>query len=370
MPPSSYDVDVRACRDRQQRLLVEMKRQNVDLVITNQVEHVQWLSGGRFTWFFSPCAALSADGRLTLVAPEKPHGEVAADEVVLYPARRTSTLRNDQRQAAAEVLLKTIAGAPKPRRLGIEFSTCGPWYTASLGAELVDVEPTLYQLRRIKHADELALLKKAIAGTERMHALAREIVRPGVNELDVFNQLQGAAVREFGEMMTGTGNDYASGERGGPPRDRSAEAGELYILDLGPAFRGYFSDNCRTYSVDRKPTDAQQALWERIVPVFAHVERTVRPGKSCKELYAEVKQMLDHDDFVFASHLGHGIGLFPHEGPHLNPQWDDTFQAGEVIAVEPGLYKPALRAGIRLENNYLVTETGVELLSDYPLGLV
>ena len=50
--------------------------------------------------------------------------------------------------------------------------------------------------------------------------------------------------------------------------------------------------------------------------------------------------------------------------------WDDTFEVGDVIAVEPAVYADdELRAGIRLENNYLVTETGVELLSDFPLGL-
>ena len=71
----------------------------------------------------------------------------------------------------------------------------------------------------------------------------------------------------------------------------------------------------------------------------------------------------------FNHHLGHGIGLFPHEAPHLNPNWDDTFQEGEVFTVEPGLYTPEMRAGIRLENDYLVTAVGVELLSDFPLAL-
>jgi Xaa-Pro dipeptidase len=71
----------------------------------------------------------------------------------------------------------------------------------------------------------------------------------------------------------------------------------------------------------------------------------------------------------FSHHLGHGIGLFPHEGPHLNPNWDDTFEVGDVFTAEPGLYTPELRAGIRLEQDYLVTENGVELLSDFPLEL-
>ena len=90
-----------------------------------------------------------------------------------------------------------------------------------------------------------------------MYQAAREMVRPGVNELDVYSQLQAVAVREFGEPLTGTGNDYQCASRGGPPRDRAAQAGELYILDLGPAFRGYFADNARTIAVS-EPTDDQR----------------------------------------------------------------------------------------------------------------
>ena len=53
----------------------------------------------------------------------------------------------------------------------------------------------------------------------------------------------------------------------------------------------------------------------------------------------------------------------------MNPNWDDVFQAGDVFTAEPGLYAPELRVGMRLENDYLVTKDGVELLSDFPLDL-
>jgi Xaa-Pro aminopeptidase len=203
-----------------------------------------------------------------------------------------------------------------------------------------------------------------------MYARAREIIEPGINELEVFNQLQASAVEEFGEMLTGTGNDYACGEMGGPPRDRAAQAGELYILDLGPAFRGYYADNCRAFAVNKKPTDAQLETCEHIAKVFDIVVRTVKPGASCKALFETVAAHLAECRWgTFPHHLGHGIGLFPHEAPHLNPNWDDTFSESDVFTVEPGIYGPELRAGIRLENDYLVTRTGVELLSDIPLGL-
>jgi Xaa-Pro aminopeptidase len=368
---SDLDFNSAACRGRQKRLLAEMARLKLDLVIVTQIEHVQYLAGVRYGWVFQPAAALRSDGHLTLCAPKKPILDAAADEVVHYEAQWLSTLRNDQRQASAEVLLKALAGKPAPRRVGVEFSSFGLHY-ASLPGERVDIEPTLYRLRRRKDPDELARIKKAIAGTGKMYALARQIIRPGITEIEVFNRLQAAAVEEFGEMMTGTGNDYQCGARGGPPRNgRMAEAGELYILDLGPAFRGYFADNSRAFAVGGQPNDEQQTAWTHVMKVFEHVERTVRPGKDCRELFHEVVEILGAAPVgVFNHHLGHGIGLFPHEAPHLNPHWNDTFEVGDVFTCEPGLYdERILRAGMRLENDYVVTETGVENLSPFPMEL-
>ncbi len=264
-----FDIDIALCRGRQRRLIDQMQRLGADLAIVARTEHVQWLTGVRFGWTFEPAAALSVDGHCILVSPaRKPPQVAAADEIVTYEAQWTSTLRNDQRQASSEALLKALDARPKPLAVAVEFSCFSQHMVAGLPEKFVDIEPGLFRLRRRKDADELALLRKAIAGTQRMYELAREIVAPGINELEVFSRLQQAAVEEFGEMLTGTGNDYACNARGGPPRDRRAQAGELYILDLGPAFRGYFADNCRTLAVDRKPTDAQLRAWEKIAEVF------------------------------------------------------------------------------------------------------
>jgi Xaa-Pro aminopeptidase len=170
--------------------------------------------------------------------------------------------------------------------------------------------------------------------------------------------------------LTYFGQDFRCGERGGAPRDRECQAGELYILDLGVGFRGYYSDNARTLAVGGDPTADQQRAWGRIAEVFPMVESIVRPGVSCRGLFENVHAMLaDLSPWAFNHHLGHGVGLAPHEGPHLNPNWDDTFQEGDFFAVEPGLYHENLRAGIRLEQNYLVTASGVELQTEWPLGL-
>ena len=368
---SDYEINLDACRARQQRVVQIMQQHNLDLVVLTQNAHVQYLAGPRYNWTFQPAVALTAEGKLTLVSPNKPPEVAAADEVLTYEAQWHSTMRNDQREASSAVLAAWLADQPKHDWIGVEYSTFPVFLSQQISGEYFDIEPAIYRLRRTKDAHEVTLLKKAIAGTERMYELAREIIKPGVNELHVFNDLQAAAVNEYGEMLTGTGNDYQCNARGGPPRDRVAQEGELYILDLGPAFRGYFADNARTIAVSGQASQPQQQAWEQIMKVFSHVESSVKPGKSCKELFNEAQAILDESPIgVFNHHLGHGIGLFPHEAPHLNPNWDDTFEVGDVFTCEPGLYDAeVLRAGMRIENDYLVTESGVELLTDFPIGL-
>ncbi len=363
-------LDPAGCRTRQVRLLETLAAAEVDLAVLVSPEHIEYFTGHRWDHRFLPLAAVTSDGHCLLVCPDKPAHEPAADEVRTYEAKWRSTLRNDQREAAAGVFADWLSGR-RPRRVGIEFSACPPHVTAALGgAELVDVEPALLAMRRRKDPDELALLRRAIAACGAMYETARSIIRPGINELDVFSALQAAAVTNCGEMLTATGNDYACGVRGGPPRDRRCEAGELYILDLGPAYRGYFGDTSRAIAVDGRPTDEQLAAWERVCGALEIVERRARPGVRCREIYEEVREWLAGSPLgSWSSHLGHGIGLFPHEAPHLNPTWDDMLEEGEVIAVEPALYGEALRCGLRLENDYLVTSTGVELLSPFPLEL-
>lgn len=362
----------KGCRARQQRLRERMSTLEIERAVVVSPEHVQYLTGFRPHWLMHAAAVVDLTGDCTLVAANSEPDFHVADRVLTFEAQWNATLRMEQREAIGGALRK-ISDQRSIRRWGGEFSVCYPHVSEALGGEpTADIDSNLWEMRRIKDADEVAMIRKAIACTDAMYRRAREIIAPGVSELEVFGQLHSAAVEEAGEALTALGNDYQCNSPGGPARSGVVAAdGELYILDLGPAYRGYFADNCRAFSVNRQPTDEQQKAWEAIMSVFEIVKEMVRPGASCRALYDRCKAWLDEADpsGSFWHHLGHGIGLYPHEAPHLNPAWDDEFQEGEIFTVEPGLYYDGLQAGIRIEENYLVTADGIEQLTITPTEL-
>ncbi len=371
MSAEPLNLDPVHCRARQQRLCERLAALSIDRAVLVSHENVQWLTGFRPHRLMHAAVCLEAQGQCTLVAPNEEPEHAAADCIVTFEAQWHSTLRQEQLAVAIKRLADTVGR--QTGRMGIEYTAPSPHVLAAFDVtqeRLVDLDPTLRQLRRCKDPDELDMIRRAVDCTEAMYARAREIITPGITELLVFSELHAAAVDVGGEPLVALGNDYQCNSPGGPPRDRPAQEGELFILDLGPCYRGYYADNCRTIAVSHQPTDAQHQAWEAIVSVLDMVEKTVRPGTSARTLFEQAQTMLDaHRPDAFPHHLGHGFGLFPHEAPHLNPHWNDQFEIGDTFTAEPGLYADDLQAGIRLEQNYVVTHDGVERLTFFPLEL-
>lgn len=359
-------------KQRQKRLLDVMQRRRLDAVVAGLTPHVQYFSTLLPFWQHQAGFALFADGRSALISPNTPAANTAADEVIAYEANWFSTLRQEQPMAIAEKLDAVLAGR-RAKSIGVDASAVSSQLAMSFEGSCVPIDQEIWQLRRRKDPDELELMKMAIRCCEAMYARAKEIVAPGIAELEMFGELHKTAVKTCGEPLTALlGNDYACGVPGGPPRNgHVARDGEIYILDLGPTYRGYFSDNARSFAVNRKPTDAQMRAWESIVGALKIVEGMAKPGVRGADLYKAVDEHFKRvRNTGLTHHLGHGVGLQPHEYPHLNPKWDDVLMEGEVIAAEPGQYGPELAGGIRLENQYRVTKDGVENLMGFPLEMV
>ncbi len=358
------------CRERQKRLAKVLAEMKLEAAVIGNPSQVYYFTGHLAHFLHQSGFVLFASGETIAWTANKPQ-EAAADRVEPYEANRFSTLRLDQPAEVATKMLAELRGR-NIKCVGVDISPVTAQIALRFDGQRQSLEGPIWQMRRPKDPDELELIQKAIRCSEKMYARAKEIIEPGIPELRVYNELHAAAVNEAGEPMSARlGNDYTCGGGGGAPRNgRLAQDGEIYILDLGPAYRGYFADNCRAFAVNRKPTDEQLKAQQAIAGALGVVEKMAKPGVKCRDLFdavdAHLKAVMGRG---LTHHLGHGIGLNPHEFPHLNPKWDDTLIEGEVFAAEPGLYGPELGTGIRLENNYLVTKDGVKNLLNFPLEL-
>lgn len=241
------------------------------------------------------------------------------------------------------------------------------------GAELVPFDESLASMQQRKDEDEIDVIRACVCANLAAYEAVAAAIAPGVSELEVLAAGRRGAILGAGEKVFHDG-DYQSGSYNGPARDRAIERGELYIADAWTRYRGYWTDMSRTFAVGAQPTDIQRALYDHIRGIQRRLPQILRPGVDGCALYRQVDEILrEHAPLAqtgLIHHAGHAIGLRIHEMPDLNPDRGGTLQAGNIICVEPGGYFDAARQGVRLENMYLITETGCEDLSPGEIELL
>jgi len=366
-PASVPGLTIEGCNRRQDRLRRSLRERDLDAVLICDRRHVHYLTGYWHRSLFAPVVLIRRDGQATLSAPLPTEGEAAADETVVYESNRLGTLVDDQLAAAVRAIQDRLEGL---RRIGCD----GPVPLGPLShfntAGIEDLSAELLGMRRQKDPDELALLRFTIGAAEAAYQYARGVLEPGRTEVELFAAMQAAAADYVGEALGEFGNDFQIGAAGSPPRRRRAQLGEVAIFDLSVVVRGYSCDMCRSFVVGGQPSPLQIEAHQRVMEVQKLVVEQARPGASCAAIYEEARAMLEgYRGWAFPHHLGHGIGLCAHEAPRLNPHWDDTLQVGDVFTAEPGLYGEDLRAGVRVEEIYHVSESGVEKLTSFPTEL-
>ncbi|WP_212525587.1 M24 family metallopeptidase [Actibacterium sp. MT2.3-13A] len=354
-----YNLEEPFCRARQQALREELRASGCAALLVRDRGQLTRLFNYRAREIFLAAALILADGPSVISRRAGDEGAVFADDERSFEAAYMASLRPGMSDLALAPLLALI---PAGCRLGCD----GDLPLALSGrVEPFDMRPGIARRQRAKDPDELALIAAAAAAGEAAYAAIEPLLVEGTREIDLFAAYQAAAVSAAGEAIGELGNDFRGGAGGGTPRTAPLRAGDLIPIDTGVMLRGYHSDLCRTYPVGGDWSDAQLDAARRVVEAHALALSMIAPGASCRAVYDEVGRFLDgYRGYTFKSHLGHGIGLSPVETPRINPHWNDRFQIGDVFTLEPGLYGPGLRAGVRIENDYVLAEGGVRALSD------
>jgi Xaa-Pro aminopeptidase len=320
---------------------------------------------------------LHADGRAVLVADSMVKvfcDQAHVDEVVApvwYDGKHTAPHRE-------ALLVKTVLDQLKTtrwKRIGVESSQvpAGVLNGIIQGTEITNVDATIHAIKRRKDVDELELLNRSMrAGEAAMTAGLRDI-KPGMSELEIYFLCHQAAQSALGTQALMYG-DFVTGPRteqvGGPPSDRKVQAGELVLLDFSTIIGHYRADFANTHICAGKPSDRQRDMFLACMEAIAGGEKKLRAGVPAKDVDRAVRSVFEskHLGEFFVHHTGHGIGLGHPEAPFLVPDSSDTLMTGDVLTLEPGLYIKGV-GGMRFERNYLITETGYELLSKHKLTL-
>ena len=235
-----------------------------------------------------------------------------------------------------------------------------------------DVGSVIRNLRRQKHDDEIALLEKCMRACEAGHARALEVAAPGVSELDVYREIQSAAVAEAGCPAVVYGDfrpvNAEIPKRGGLPTTEKLKAGDMLIIDYSVVLSGYRSDFTNTIAIGEM-TAEQERIFSVCEGAMIAGEAVFKAGAAAKDVYLAASAVMEEAGFApLAHHAGHGLGLGHPESPILVPESEDTLLAGDVVTLEPGMYVDGV-GGLRIEHNYLITEFGYRRLSNHRIAL-
>lgn len=225
--------------------------------------------------------------------------------------------------------------------------------------------PLVEDMRRIKSAEEIALLRASCAVNHRVFAMVPEMLRHGMTEAELAWELE-RSLREAGAEALSFPTIVGFGPNGAAahaiPGNTPLVPETPVLVDMGCRLQDYCSDQTRSFWFGHHPSPEFSRALGLVQEAQAKAIEAIAPGVSCAEVDHIAREFLARHGVAehFRHSLGHGIGLETHEAPRLAAHDTTILKPGMVVTVEPGLYFPW--GGVRWEYMVLVTDTGSEIL--------
>ena len=237
-----------------------------------------------------------------------------------------------------------------------------------IGVEIVALEDPVKELRSVKDAQEIALIREAIRISEESLTGLLDEIRIGMDETEVAFCLE-CLMREKGDgppSFVGLSSGENTSVQHYRPGRRALKRGDFLLIDFGAQHKGYSADITRTFAVG-EPSAKMREIYDVVLRANCAGIEALKPGTSarlCDTAAREVVAASSYDESCFGP-VGHGIGLEVHEAPVLSQRTTETLRPGMVVTVEPGIYIPGF-GGVRIEDDVLITDDGYEVLTGFP----
>lgn len=245
--------------------------------------------------------------------------------------------------------------------------------------KVVSAADIVHQIRSVKSPLELDCLRQACAITADAFEHGFSLVRDGMTEKELIREIKaemfhlGADSIPFLTVMAGwTGRSICWDSHA---TDYRIRPGDPIQVDGGCAVKGYTADMVRTASLGPLRDRRYVELYEATLNAQHDVCDQLRGGSVIRDVCSAGRTSLIDSGYKDLledgeGQTGHGIGLSIHEAPFLSPRNSGTLQPGMVVAIEPALLEKASIEASKyftiVENNYVITPTGSECLTNSP----
>ena len=357
------------------QLQTAMEQAGLDAVALNPGPTFTYLTGVQFHLMERPVVLLVArSGEPVLILPE-----FEAPKAALFPYQVKSFMYGENPAEWDPVFRKAVMSLDLDgRKIGVEPRQMRllEFRQLRLGApqaEFPDASEPLASLRLRKDETEVEAMRRAVKIAQGALEDALASFKPGATEREFAATLTAELLRHGSDSMLPFAPIVCAGPNSANPHatpsDRRIQNGDLLIVDWGASVDGYVSDLTRTFAIGE--VDAE---WKKIAQVVLAANEAGReagrPGVPCANVDKAARSVIEKAGYgqYFTHRTGHGIGMEEHEEPYMRADNMHMLYPGMAYTVEPGIYLLG-RGGVRIEDDVVVTRTGLDVLSDMPREL-
>lgn len=374
---TSFFATGKVCTEKWEKLDKMLLSAGIGILMANDLANVRYLTGYLPYLTLSPgqgqlAVYVAGQGR-PILYPISYYQSFARER---FPWLEVRQLPAGDAAVAAEVAqLWSTRGAPQGRLgcTGLTPALDRALRQALPAGVLAEADTLLARARAVKTAGEIQLLLAAVETAAAGMQEARRYVAPGRTECEV------AAEAERAMRRRGT-ESHALALRGPNAAilqevatDDAFLLGDLALVDLGCYHGGYRAEFARTFPVGGSPgeaaprgggpaTDALQV----VLRALEAASQLLKPGASCGAIASQAYETIraaGYGEYAHPHPVGHGLGVTGSEYPLFVPDSEVLLEPNMVVNLEPGIFIPEAGVGIRVEDTWLITRDGAELLT-------